>query len=183
MGGTPSTDALSTDTLTDSRMAGRCARLRVRRIQLGLEYRLLAVEFLAALGLLLRRQVQAIEVVLPRRIFRPAVRRLHRRTRCVRGLEQVERHRDETSLARQVARLAAGVSQGEVAEEESRNTGMLDNVTRATHHDGGDAMCFEVAGSQTHGLVADGSRRDQNRRVDRILAAQLQYLRRVSFSR
>src|SRR5881397_1060324 len=106
MGGTPSTDALSTDTLTDSRMAGRCARLRVRRIQLGLEYRLLAVEFLAGFGDLLWRQVQAIEVVLPRRIFRPAVRRLHRRKRCVRGLEQVKRHRDETSLARQVARLA-----------------------------------------------------------------------------
>src|SRR5213594_4366472 len=102
MGGTPSTDALSTDTLTDSRMAGRCARLPVRRIRLGLEYRLLAVEFLAGFRDLLRREVEAVEIVLPRGVIGPAIGRLHRRTRRDRAFKKVEHHRHQAALTLQI---------------------------------------------------------------------------------
>jgi len=84
-------------------------------------------------------------------------------------------------LALQVARLPAGVPEREIAEEESANTSVLDNVAGTAHHHCGNAICFEVAGSQTHGLVADRSGRNQNRRIDTILAAYLEYLWGVAF--
>ena len=46
---------------------------------------------------------------------------------------------------------------------------MLDDVPGATHDHGGDAVGFEVTCDQTHGLVTDGSERNQQRDVRRIL--------------
>ena len=51
---------------------------------------------------------------------------------------------------------------------------MLDNVPRAAHHDGGNAMRFKTPRSQTHGLVAHGSIGDENGGLDRVLLAVAQ---------
>lgn len=83
----------------------------------------------------------------------------------------------------QISRLPAGVPEREIAEEESGDGGVLDNVARAAHHHRGDAVCLEVACGQTHGLVTNRSGRNQDRCIYAVLAAHVEYLWGVAFRR
>ena len=60
---------------------------------------------------------------------------------------------------------------------------MLDDVLGRAHDHRGDAVPFEISGDQTHGLVTDGSSRHQQRRVDLVLPAARQDLRRIGLQR
>ena len=60
---------------------------------------------------------------------------------------------------------------------------MLDNVARAAHHHRRDAICLEVASGQTHGLVTNRSGRNQDRRINAVRAAHVEYLWGVAFRR
>ena len=65
--------------------------------------------------------------------------------------------------------MAARVAQREIREDETRHAAVLDDVEGGSNDDGGDTVGFQISGDQTHGLVADGSKRGQDRGVDVVL--------------
>ena len=58
---------------------------------------------------------------------------------------------------------------------------MLDDIARRRDHYRWNAVLFEVARNQTHGLVAYGSYRYEHGRVDRVFTTAFQHLRCVDF--
>ena len=77
-----------------------------------------------------------------------------------------------------VKRLAARASQRKVHEHEPRHATVLDDIARRADDDGRNAVFFQVSGNQTHGLVADGSNRCQDRDINFFPAANFQCGRR-----
>src|SRR4029079_15979836 len=82
-----------------------------------------------------------------------------------------------------LVRLAAGIAEREIAEQEARRAGPFDDVLGGPHDHRRDAVSFEVSGDQTHGLVADGSSRHQQSGVVLVLPAARQDLRRIGLDR
>ena len=58
------------------------------------------------------------------------------------------------------------MTQRVVQKHGARRASCFDDVERARHAQGRGTVRFEVPGYQTHGLMADGSRRDQQGRID-----------------
>ena len=79
--------------------------------------------------------------------------------------------------------MATRVPQREVREDKARHAAVLDDVEGGSDDDGRDTVGFEVSGDQTHGLVADRSKRGQDGGVDAILLQSPQDLRRIPFRR
>jgi hypothetical protein len=121
-------------------------------------------------------RVDSCVALLPTGILAPNERCLRSRARQRGALEQVAGVAHDGALHLAFVGPAAGIAEGKVAEQEARNATLFDDVAGATHDDCGDAIGFEVACNQTHGLVADGSERNQQRGVDPILSAAAQNL-------
>ena len=84
------------------------------------------------------------------------------------GSEPIEGAPQDLKLIVRIERLASGVPQGIVDEDRAGRPTGLDNVERARQGQGRKAFALEVAGDQTHGLVADRSHRHQEHGVDRL---------------
>jgi len=77
--------------------------------------------------------------------------------------------------------MAARITQGEIREDETRYTAVLDDVEGGAHDDGRDPAGFQMSCDQTHGLVADWSKRGQNRGIGFVVPEAPQDFRRVLF--
>lgn len=77
---------------------------------------------------------------------------------------------EDLALLGDVPGLAARGTEGEVDEHEAGNAAVLDDVARGADDHRRDAILLEIAGDQTHGLMADGSSRDEDDRIEAILA-------------
>ncbi len=107
------------------------------------------------------------------------VRRDHGGAGGARADEQVEPEGQDRALHIEVVRLAGGVAQRKVAEDEARYGAVLDDIARAAEQNGRDAVGFQVPRGQTHGLVANGSDRGEDRHVHSVLSHLPQDLRRI----
>jgi len=112
----------------------------------------------------------SIVALAPTRIILPFKRRSHGGAWHRGGIEQRQRQPHGLSLHVGIPRMPAGVSQREVAENEAGYTAMLHDILGGSDDDGGDTVCFEMTGDQTHGLVTDRSKRCQDCRLGLILS-------------
>ena len=80
-----------------------------------------------------------------------------------------------------IARLAAGIAEGEVAEQKSRDTTFFDDVTCGADNDSGDSVLFQMSRDQTHGLVTDRSERYKQRDIHSIRKAARKNIGRIVF--
>ena len=78
--------------------------------------------------------------------------------------------------------MAARIAERKVVEEKTRNSALLDDVSRRSNHHSRDAVLLEVATDQTHGLVADGSERNEQRDIDFIFTTACKNFRRILFN-
>ena len=106
--------------------------------------------------------------------FVPLKGRLQRRARVTRGLKQVERHPDDSSLHVLVARLATRIAEGKVGKDKTRHAALLDNIARRAEDDCGNALRLQMSGDQTHGLVTHRSQGDQQGNIDPILTTEVE---------
>lgn len=103
----------------------------------------------------------------------PPVGRLHRGAGCDRRRGDVHGEGHDLTLHRPIVGSTARVAQREVDEHEAWDPGLLDDVSCAADHDGGDTGGLQMTCDQTHGLVADGSKRDEQCDVDAVVRAPL----------
>ena len=96
---------------------------------------------------------------------------------------QCKRARQRVALRFFVERLAGGIAEREVAEQEARHPDVFDDVARAPHYDRWYSIRLEVARHETDGLMANGTIRDEQRDVGLQLAARGQHGRCVAFLR
>ena len=159
------------------------ARTLFRRLRLladRLRDLFLPVELGAAARDLLGRQPGDIrEIELPGRVGAPAQWRLHGRARRRGRFQHPQRKLQRERLRFRVMRPARRIAEREIAEQKARHADIFDNVLGASHDHGRDAVLFEVTGGQTHGLVTHRSNRDENDRVNLVLAHPLQQLRAI----
>lgn len=112
--------------------------------------------------------IEAIEiqiVALPGLVAGPALGRyggLAGHPGCV---EPAQRQVYGGRLGFRVMGLSGGVAEGEIAPDEAGHPDPFHDVAGAAEDNGGNAVPFEVSGDQTHGLMADRSRRHQQRNV------------------
>lgn len=99
--------------------------------------------------------------------------------RCSCLLEEVERAPDDIPLASFVPWAATGVSEREISGQEARYAAVLDDVARRADDHSRNARRFERPCDQTHGLVADGSERNEQRNVNAVFATAGHDRRRV----
>lgn len=79
--------------------------------------------------------------------------------------------------------MAAGVPKREICKDKARCTAVLDDVFARTDDDGWNSVCFEMAGNQTHGLMADRSKRRKDRGTRAIGTQFCQDLGRMNVHR
>ena len=84
-------------------------------------------------------------------------------------LQELQRATDDLVLHLHVPGLAAGIAEGKIHEQEARHAALLDDIPGGPDDDRRDAGGLEVSCGQTHGLVADGSKRDEEGDIDAIL--------------
>ncbi len=80
-------------------------------------------------------------------------------------------------------RLACGVAEREVAEQEARHGGVFDDVFRATHNHGRNAVFFQMPRDQRHCLMADRAVRHKHGGIDIVRFSPRENFRRVGFHR
>lgn len=102
-------------------------------------------------------------------VVRPAVGSLHGGAWHRGRLDDAEREIDDRSLVVGVEGAARRVAERVVDEEEAGDPALLDDVTGRTDDDGGDSGGFEATCDQTHGLVTDRSKWDEQRDVDTVV--------------
>ena len=129
------------------------------------------------------QSLDIVEVALPAGIVRPALRRLHGRARRRCALQHMEREVERRGLRGRIVRLAGGVAEREVAEQEARHAGMFHDVLGAAHDHGRDAGGLEMARDEADGLVADRAVRHQHRGIDLVRAHEGEDVRRVLLQR
>ncbi len=88
--------------------------------------------------------------------------------RARRGLQQPQRQFERQRLRGDVVRLAGGIAEREIREQEARHGGVLDDVLGAAHHHGRNAVGFEMPRHQRRGLVADRAVRHEHGDVDLV---------------
>ena len=124
----------------------------------------------------LLRKLFAIAVVDPHEgitplVIAPAKWRLDRGSRHPGPRKRIESSSHYLALHLNVPWLSARISQREVSEDEASNAAFLDDIPRRAHDCSGYAIFFKVPGNQTHGLVANRSKRRKEHGVDTILLA------------
>lgn len=101
---------------------------------------------------------------------RPSLGPLDGGSRLPGPFQEFQRAACNPVLHSRVPRLAAGVAEREVHEQEAWHAALLDDVPGRADDDGRNAGGFQVPCDQTHGLVTDGSKRDEKGDVDTVLA-------------
>jgi hypothetical protein len=76
-----------------------------------------------------------------------------------RCFEHIKRDVDDLALHRGVKRLPAWIAERKVGENEAGDAALLDDVARGADYDRRYAVRFEMTRNQTHGLVANRSKR------------------------
>ncbi len=104
-------------------------------------------------------------------VMSPRLGSLDRRPRRDRGNSDVERQRHDRRLHLTITGLPARIAQREVNEQEPRHPCLFHDVAGAPDDNCRDPSFFQPARNQTHGLVTDGSKRNEQRDVDAILLA------------
>ena len=110
----------------------------------------------------------------------PANRRLdhHVGLRC--RFEQGQSQINHLLLHRFVTRNAEWITKREIGKQESRYRAVSDDIQGRADDDGRDTVFFESSRGQTHGLMADGSERDEEGDISAVFPASLQYFRRIA---
>ncbi len=87
------------------------------------------------------------------------------------ALEKVEGVAGDCALHFRVFRSAHGIAKRKIAEEETRDAAFLHNVSCRSSDDGRNAGFFEMTRDQTHGLVTNRSKRNEQRDIDLVFSA------------
>ena len=87
-------------------------------------------------------------------------------------------HAAQEKVIAQLGELAEKARQ-EIGEEEAGDTAVFDDVPGRSDDHGRDAVRFEMSGDQTHGLVADGSKRAEKRGIGAVDPQSRQHFRRI----
>lgn len=103
-------------------------------------------------------------------ILFPAIGRHHCGAPNLRNFQELEGLADKDLLHIAVPGITAGIAERKVCEKETRYTAMLHHIHRRADDRGRDAVCFEMSGDQTHGLVTDRSKRAEDCRIRAVLA-------------
>ena len=130
------------------------------------------------LGLIARRRVAWLALVAlvgcrrgaPGLVVAPAKAEIDQFPRFGQRREGIDGGANDRRLIGPIVRLARSVAQGIVDEGGARRVCGADDVIGARHAEGRQTGRFQVSGNQTNGLVADGSQRDQQGDIDRLLA-------------
>jgi hypothetical protein len=104
-------------------------------------------------------------------VVAPAKWRLDRGSRHPCPPKRIESSSHYLALHLNVPWLSARISQREVSEDEASNAAFLDDISCRAHDCSGYAIFFKVPGNQTHGLVANRSKRRKEQGVDTVLLA------------
>ena len=107
-------------------------------------------------------------VAFPRRISAPTQGGLHGRARTRGAFEHPQCQLKRGALLGYITRLS-GITQGKIAEQKARHATVLHNILGTTHHHCRNAVGFQMAGDQTHGLVAYWSIRHQDGGIGSVL--------------
>ena len=83
-------------------------------------------------------------------------------------LQQIKYLADQSLLHRNIPWFPAWIPKREINKQKSRHPTFLHNITCRTDYDGADSFGLKMTGNQTHGLVADWSKRDQNGNVHSV---------------
>src|SRR5438552_11707173 len=146
--------------------------------------RLSFVEFSASAPDLLGRETFDVAVIeLPVGARSPGERQLHGspRRRC--GLENAQSKIECEGLRYGIVWPPRGVAEREIGEQKPRHTDILDDILRATHDNGGDAVLLQHSRGQADGLVADGAIGNQDRCIDFVRPTTRDDLRTVDLER
>jgi len=119
--------------------------------------------------------VDSHEGVAPR-VSVPMERCLDRGARHPGPLQYSQGASYDRSLHLGIPGFPAWVSQRKVGEHKAGDAALLDDVPRAAHDRGGNAVRLQVSRDQTHGLVADGSKRHEEHGVEAVLATPFEDL-------
>ena len=98
-----------------------------------------------------------------------------------RGFKQLQGLADNGPLHVSLPGFSAGIPQREVGKEESGHTAVFDDIDGGSQDHGGYAVGLQKSCDQTHGLVTDGSQRDQQGNVDLVFLTHLQDFRPILF--
>jgi len=88
--------------------------------------------------------------------------------------ERVKSEGAEFLLHHDIAGLSHGIAKWEVNEDEPGNPGVLDDVAGGSDDDRWDSVCFEMTCNQADRLVTDRSKRNEDHRIDIVLAYQVE---------
>ncbi len=141
---------------------------------------LTAAALLACSGQRLAIALVHPEKVVTPRIVSPLERRLDRSARHPGAIQQIERYSHYRPLHVGVPRLSARISEWKIREHKAGYTALLNHVTRGTHDCRGNSTRLQMPCDQTHGLMANRSKRGEKHRVNAILAAPLKNLGAVA---
>ena len=104
-------------------------------------------------------QLLKLHILLPPIVRVPCIRSLYSCAWESRRLQKIKGHSNNRSLHRRVVGLPARISKRKVAENKSGYTTLLNDIFCRPNHYRRDAICFEMPGYQTHGLMTHRSQR------------------------
>ena len=82
--------------------------------------------------------------------------------------QQIKCLTDQSLLHSNVPWFSAWVSKWKINKQKSWYTAFLNNISCRTNHDSADSFWFKMSCNQTHGLVADWSKWNQNGNVNSV---------------
>ena len=109
----------------------------------------------------------------------PAERSLHSCTWIASRLQQIKCNTNRFVLHRHIIRFPARIAKRKIAKHKARYTTLFHNIACRSNHNRWDTVCFQMAGCQAHGLMANRSQRNQQRHINIIFATQIENQRRM----
>ena len=113
--------------------------------------------------------------------LRPCLWSLHGRPRQPSTLQKFQSATDDLVLHVRIPGLSTGIPKRKVHKQEARNTAFLNDIPGGPDDNRRNARGLKMSGNQTHGLVADGSKRNEEGDIDTILAHPRLDLRGILF--
>lgn len=105
-------------------------------------------------------------------MIRPVHVRLHGGPGRKGRVEQIERGLDHELLGLPVIRGTTWVAERQIGEDEAGDRRLFDDVTSAADDDGGESGLLQPSSHQTHGLMTDRSKRDEQNQIDVVIGTQ-----------
>src|SRR5450759_2889160 len=78
---------------------------------------------------------------------------------------------------------APRIAERKIGKQKTRHADLLDDILRATHDDGGNAVCLQHPRDHAYGLVADRTIGNQYRCIDAVFLATCKDFRGVGLER